>query len=157
MKENKFYFAAIFCCVFTFGYLMVTKMQSSHRAEGYTCSGNLMINESEENFTANLVFFLNMRKDNTGFIDITGEANYNGSITTLGRNYSFSYKNEEDDIVKLYNVKAQSDAKDNSEDKIIRRFILNSNEQADKYFKISPVGNMFIVSNLYSPVLFCLK
>ncbi|WP_186366945.1 FidL-like protein [Yersinia aleksiciae] len=121
----------------------------------YNCLSAFGMKVKSQHFTTSLNIFLEMRKDNTGYLDIAGKVTHNGNENKIARSYSFNYKKQKGDIYHLTDIVMSKRTADTTDDVLMNNLIFSIDSGIGRYIRITQLNNAYIVGNLYSPLFFC--
>ena len=119
------------------------------------CSAAFAMRDKAAHFTASLNLYLNMRDDNSGYLDMTGTVNSNGIDYTTARAWRFGYRLQSGNTLHLTEIAMDKRAADNAPDDVIDKLIFSTDPSTGRYVKIATLNNAWVIGNLYSPQFVC--
>ena len=122
---------------------------------GNDCSATFSMRDKSSNFAANLNVYLNLRTNNTGYVDMTGTVNSKGSGYTAARAYGFEYTLQNGNTLPLTTILLNKRAADTADDNLMDRLIFSIDSSSGRYVKITALNNAWTIGNLYSPLFVC--
>lgn len=130
-----------------------------HKKENPTlsndCSAVFAMQDKAARFSARLSIYLNMRDDNTGYLDITGKVNRDDVDYTAARAWRFNYRLQSGNTLHLTQIAMDKRAADNAPDDLVDKLIFSTDPGTGRYVKIAVLNNAWVISNLYSPQFLC--
>lgn len=101
--------------------------------------------------TATLV----LRKNATGFLEMSGFFYLDGERLTVSRNINFNYSKENAVLYKISNIKSEKTKTDNVDDDFISTFFFSSGTGRERFMSVLKERNTLIIGNVHSPVFIC--
>lgn len=130
-----------------------------HRKENPTlsndCSAVFAMQDKAGHFTARLNIYLNIRGDNTGYLDMAGTLSSKEVEYTAARAWHFDYQLQNGNTLHLTHIAMDKRAADNAPDDVVDRLIFSTDPATSRYVKIAGMNNAWIIGNLYSPQFVC--
>lgn len=136
--------------------LGIVALQNTRQAVfNNNCSATFSMRDRASNFAINLNVYLNMQTNHTGYVDMTGTVNSNGSDYRAARSYGFEYTLQNGNTLHLTNIVLNKRAADTADDNMMDRLIFSIDSNTGRYVKIAALNNAWTIGNLYSPLFVC--
>ena len=119
------------------------------------CSAVFAMQDKAAHFSASLNIYLNMRDDNTGYLDMAGAVNHDGVDYTTARAWRFNYRLQNGNTLHLTQIAMDKRAADNAPDELVDKLIFSTDPKTGRYVKIAVLNNAWVIGNLYSPQFVC--
>lgn len=119
------------------------------------CSAVLKIRDNAAGFHAQLNLFLHLKKNNTGYLDLSGNTFSHDQSYNTARSYNFNIQKQSGSIYHLTNIKLSKRTADNTVDEIMNKLIFSFDSVDGRYVRITRIDDAYVVGNLYSPVFIC--
>ncbi|MFZ5325460.1 hypothetical protein ACOY6L_19535 [Enterobacter roggenkampii] len=120
------------------------------------CATNIIMRDRTSHFYLNANVYINLRKNNTGYLDMSGNVNSNDKSYTIARSWRFDYSLSNNDTLYLTEFKMDKRAADNSPDILVNQQIFNTYPNKERYLKIGTINNTWAIGNLYSSLFLCI-
>ncbi|EHB7665592.1 hypothetical protein JV483_003531 [Escherichia coli] len=119
------------------------------------CSASLSMYDKSARFSARLNIYLNLRNDNTGYLDFGGKISNGEENYTIARAWRFDYVERTGDTLHLSRATMEKRAADNSPDALVNARLFSVSSDKGRYVKIRKLHNTLVIGNLYSPLFLC--
>lgn len=148
------FLAAILACFASYRIYMHWKTPGSDLEKD--CTAIFTIRDRPSDFYAQLNLFVHMKRDNTGYFDLSGKTFTSKDSYTTARSYSFDIQKQSGSIYHLSNVKLSKRLADNTRDDIMDKLIFSIDSQDGRYVRLTAIDGAYVVGNLYSPAFICI-
>lgn len=119
------------------------------------CTTVLDTQDMSTEFSSRLNLVLVLRPEGTGYIDMSGNVNFQSRDYVAFREIKFSYEREEDDIFKMTHMELIKHASDSVPDKLMDSVFFSMSHEKARYMTVNRIHNAYIIGNLHSPVFMC--
>ena len=126
-----------------------------HHKSDFDCSAKLTVESATFGFDAKFNTFLLMRRNNTGYFDVSGKVMVDDVKYNVERSYHFNYEKKANNIYHLTNTIVSKRKADNMIEGVMQKVFFSPNPDSGRYIKIQKMKNAWILQSLYSPSFVC--
>lgn len=137
-------------------YRMYMQWKAPARDLEKDCTAIFTIKDKPSDFYAQLNLFVHMKKDNTGYFDLSGKTYTSKDSFTTARSYSFNIQKQGGNIYHLNSIKLSKRLADNTRDDIMDKLVFSIDSQDGRYVRLTEIDGAYVVGNLYSPAFICI-
>ena len=119
------------------------------------CSSPLNMTHMGPDFNAKLDISFRLLRDFTGQVSLSGEISTTDGKQFVSRTVKFEYSPYSSDELAISEMRYIKNARDTASDEIFEHHMLFVPDGGERYIKISPINNAYLIQNLHSPILLC--
>lgn len=119
------------------------------------CTTSFEYRNNSRNLTLPITATLVLRKNATGFLEMSGFFHLNGEHLTVSRNIKFDYSKINASLFKITNIKSEKDKADNVDDDFLSTVFFSIGTGRERFMSVLNEKNTLIIGNVHSPVFIC--
>ena len=122
----------------------------------FHCSTSFRITHDKPDFNAGLNTFLQLQKDGSGLIDLTGKVDTHGQSFEVARTYHFNYEKQGDSLYHLTQINTSSRSSETVDDNLMNNLFFSTTPKEGRYLRMTKMENSYVINNLHSPIFVCI-
>jgi len=122
----------------------------------FHCSTSFRLTHDNPKFNAGLNLFLQLQKNGSGLIDMTGKVDIQGESFDVARIYNFNYEKQGESVYHLTDINTSLRSSETIDDTVMNNAFFSTTPKEGRYLRMTKMGNSYVIDNLHSPIFICI-
>lgn len=122
----------------------------------FHCSTSFRLTHNNPNFNAGINVFLQLQKNGSGLIDLTGKVDSQGATFEVARTYHFNYEKQGDSLYHLTQINTSLRSSETVDDNLMNNLFFSTTPKEGRYLRMTKMENSYVINNLHSPIFVCI-
>lgn len=122
----------------------------------FHCSTSFRLTHDNPGFNAGLNIFLQLQKNGSGLIDLTGKVDTQGKNFEVARTYYFNYEKQGDSVYHLTQINVSSRSYETVDHTLMNNLFFSTTPKEGRYLRMTKMENSYVIDNLHSPIFVCI-
>ncbi|MCS3430975.1 hypothetical protein [Klebsiella sp. BIGb0407] len=122
----------------------------------FHCSTSFRLTHDNPQFNAGLNIFLQLQKNGSGLIDLTGKVDTAAGSFDVARIYHFNYEKQGDSVYHLADITTSLRSSETVDDTLMNNLFFSTTPKEGRYLRMTKMENSYVIDNLHSPIFICI-
>lgn len=121
------------------------------------CSSVFELTHIKPDFEVKSVMSVVLTNDEKGQVDISGVIKTPEGVQHISRSIHFDYELRTPEEIALWDMKYIKNSRDTAKDEIFKNYLFYIQSGNERFMKIRPFNNGYLIENRHSPVFMCVN
>jgi len=122
----------------------------------FHCSTSFRLTHDNPKFNAGLNIFLQLQKNGSGLIDLTGKVDTQNGSFDVARIYHFNYEKQGESVYHLMDINTSLRSSETIDDTTMNNLFFSTTPKEGRYLRMTKMENSYVIDNLHSPIFICI-